>query len=210
VTATAEFVKTFLPTKERVEGIQRIEEPAVPEFVLREAIVNAIAHRDYENPGEILIRIFDDRLELLNPGAPTPEEWKKILTSAIPLHRNPRIYEFLREANLGEGVGQGIPEIKKRLKQAGAGEAVFSIIRDSFNLTIPYKKTRAGSLDELMQKTLEIGLREKKVTSTRVRKELDVSLPLTLRILNELVKQGFAAHKGGGRTSHYEFNNQQN
>ena len=73
-----------------------------------------------------------------------------------------------------------------------------------------YKKTKTNSLDELVQKALEIGLRQKKVSSTQASKELGVSHPLALRALNELVKQGFAVYKGGGRTSHYEFNSQRN
>ncbi len=204
VASAIDFIKTFLPVREKIEGIKRFEQTAIPEYVLREVLVNALAHRDYENPGEVLVRIFDDRFEISNPGAPTPEEWKKILFSGIPVHRNPRIYEFLREANLGEGVGQGIPEIRKRLKEVGAAEPVFFVISDTFALMLNFKPLRGGH-DALLEKALKLVREEGTVSSTRVMNALGISRPFAIRLLNELVAKHFLVHSGGGKTSKYSF-----
>lgn len=203
ISSSFAFVKSFMPVKERTEGLRRIEEPLIPDFVLREAIVNAFTHRDYEDPGEILIRVFDDRVEMSNPGAPTPEEWKAIELNGLPVHRNPLLYEFLRPAQLGEGVGQGIPEMRKLLREAKLPEPLFVQIQNTFNVVL-YNKPAGGSAQSLTNQVLRLIHKEKSVSTTRLMQAFRVSRPFILRLLHQLEVRGYLRHTGGGPTSRYE------
>ncbi len=203
IEASFAFIKSFMPITERREGMRRIEAPLIPDFVLREAIVNAFTHRDYEDPGEILVRVFDDRVEISNPGAPTPEEWRAIELSGIPVHRNPLLYEFLRPAQLGEGVGQGIPEMRRLLKSANLPEPLFTQIQNTFNVVL-YNKPVGGSAQSLSNQIARFIHKERSVSTTRLMSAFKVSRPYVLMLLHELEAKGYVRHTGGGPTSRYE------
>ncbi len=203
ITTCISYVHSFQPITERREGVRRIEEPLIPDYVIREALVNAIAHRDYEHPGEILVRIFNDRIEISNPGAPTPEEWKNILVSGIPVHRNPMIYDYLREVNLGEGAGQGIPEMKKLMAHSNLPEPIFTQINETFNIVL-YNKPIEDSANSLSQQIMRVIHQERVISSTRIVEKFKISRPYALQLLDLLVSKGYLRHTGGGRTSRYE------
>jgi len=64
-----DFIKGHLKVKIKIEGTRRSEVPEIPEVAIREAVVNAIAHRDYfEKGANIMIEIFNNRVEFTNPG----------------------------------------------------------------------------------------------------------------------------------------------
>ncbi|MBN9392769.1 MAG: putative DNA binding domain-containing protein [Chloroflexi bacterium] len=108
------FLRLYTPVAARIEGFSRVEEPAIPLEVLREAVVNAIVHRDYSLKGEA-IRIFyySDRVEIHNPGLLMPglsiEDLKAGRTRSKP--RNPVMASILRDmpGSYMERVGTGIP-----------------------------------------------------------------------------------------------------
>lgn len=197
------YIKTFQPVSERREGIRRIEEPLIPEYVVREALVNAIAHRDYEHPGETLVRIFDDRIEISNPSVLTPDEWKSVLLNGIPVHHNPMVYQYLREMQLGEGAGQGIPIMRDLMDKANLPEPIFVQIRELFNIVL-YNRPAAGSADSLSQQLLRVIHQERIVSSTRIMDKFKVSRPYALRLLKSLASKGYLKHTGGGKTSRFE------
>ena len=108
------FLRLYTPVAARIEGFSRVEEPSIPLEVLREAVVNAIVHRDYSLKGEA-IRIFyySDRVEIHNPGLLMPgltiEDLKAGRTRSKP--RNPVMASILRDmpGSYMERVGTGIP-----------------------------------------------------------------------------------------------------
>ncbi|HEX2913707.1 MAG TPA: ATP-binding protein [Chloroflexia bacterium] len=108
------FLRLYTPVAAHIEGFSRIEEPAIPLEVLREAVVNAVIHRDYSLKGEA-IRIFyySDRVEIHNPGLLMPgltiEDLKTGRTRSKP--RNPVMASILRDmpGSYMERVGTGIP-----------------------------------------------------------------------------------------------------
>jgi ATP-dependent DNA helicase RecG len=108
------FLRLYTPVAARIEGFSRVEEPSIPLEVLREALVNAIVHRDYSLKGEA-IRVFyySDRVEIHNPGLLMPgltmEDLKAGRTRSKP--RNPVMASILRDmpGSYMERVGTGIP-----------------------------------------------------------------------------------------------------
>lgn len=125
------FLKLYTPVGAYIEGLNRIEEPVLPLEALREAIVNAVVHRDYSIEGEA-IRIFyySNRVEIHNPGLLVPgltlEELKQGRSRSKP--RNPILATALRDmpGNYMERVGTGIPFILNQMRALGLKEPEFN------------------------------------------------------------------------------------
>lgn len=120
--------------------IQRIDEYEIPIVAIREAIINAVVHRDYSILGaDIKLAIFDDRLEITSPGAlPKTLDVEDILEGRSEI-RNRVIARFFKEIKYIEQWGTGIRRIVKECDDKGL---VFPTIKESGNFfkTILYKK----------------------------------------------------------------------
>ena len=102
------------------EGVYRVETFPVPREAMREAVINAVIHRDYADPVPIQIRVYDDRIMLWNPGR-LPTDWS--LEQLVEEHAsrpfNPAIaYAFFR-AGMIEAWGRGIRRITTACETAG-------------------------------------------------------------------------------------------
>lgn len=103
---------------ERYEGIRRSESLVVPERAFREAIVNAVAHRDYAIVGSsVLVEVFADRVDVTSPGTlPNHMTEATVLAGAAPRARNQLIAHFLLVSRLMERRGRGFPIMRKEMR----------------------------------------------------------------------------------------------
>jgi len=194
------FIILNLPSREYFRGAERIEEPIIPLKALREAVVNMVVHRDYNDTQESLIRIFDDRIEFQNPGAPDKTELLKILSQCIPSHRNQGIYNFLRPVHKAEAAGQGIPIMKKEMSKVGLTPPDITILSNLFHLTLRFEARKPETLEDVVL----LYIREKKtVTTSDVMRIYHISRPTAIKILNELVRKEQVHHTGRRRASEY-------
>jgi len=136
-----------------IEGIFREDVPEYPHEAIREAIVNAVVHRDYSQSTKILIRMFDDRLEIDNAGGlPSGITIQQLLDHPYPYPRNPLIartlYDWWRGKGIVEQLGSGIPRIRRALRESGAGEPVFWADTLSFRVTMPAMELRSSDAEE--------------------------------------------------------------
>ncbi|EIC19846.1 ATP-binding protein [Thiorhodovibrio frisius] len=100
-----EWVLTYLRTSPLVstlsvkDGMGRTDKPAYSDFALQEAVVNALAHRDYEIAGaQVIVTLFPDRIEIRNPGGlhnTLTEE--NLYAGCQPVRRNQILAGFLRD-----------------------------------------------------------------------------------------------------------------
>jgi len=102
------FILRNIKTKAEIIGVRRVETPEIPEKALREAILNAMIHKDYFIEGRILINIFANKIEILNPGKLLFD--KKELGN-ISVTRNPIIADCMLRAGFVEKIGSGIKRI---------------------------------------------------------------------------------------------------
>lgn len=113
------FLKQYLPVRYEFTGkLARKEIPELPYEALREALINAVVHRDYfEKGANVMMEIFDDRIEITNPGGLvkglTPENFGK-----VSMLRNPGIANLFQRIDYIEKMGTGIERIKLALKDA--------------------------------------------------------------------------------------------
>jgi len=116
INQTSAKIRTFLPRPSTLSGMQRQEQSLIPDKVIREALVNAICHRDYSiNNRKITVYIFQDRIEITSPGRlPNTLSIAKILTgNSAP--RNNFLLKYLDNMRFIDGLGRGVPMIKKEM-----------------------------------------------------------------------------------------------
>ncbi len=117
-----------------------ITEPEYPEFVWKEIIVNAIAHRDYSIKGtDIQIKMFDDHITVESPGT-LPGIVRLNNMREIHFSRNPKIAELLHEYEYVREFGEGIDRMYQEMQQAGLPEPEYRTEAFMVYATIKNKK----------------------------------------------------------------------
>ena len=132
---TLDFVKSRLPITGIISNGIRTDYYVIPEVALREAIANAIVHRDYSvTSSRIQIDIYSDRIEITNPGRSlVPIDQLETAQSAT---RNPLLMSFLRENGVVDQKARGIRTIRLAAKNAGLTQPKFENIAESFRVTL--------------------------------------------------------------------------
>ena len=119
-----------------VTGSRREMLPEYPQAVLREAIVNALAHRDYGLQGSTVdITIWDDRIEVHSPG-PLPGHITLENIRTEHYSRNPRIMRVLKTVGLVEEYGEGIERMYREMESRLLQPPVFSVTASSVTVTL--------------------------------------------------------------------------
>lgn len=109
-----------------------------PFLVLREAVANAVVHRDYSIAGrEIDLRIFDDRIEIMSPGTLGGGLTVEDLGTGKRYIRNQLIVDTLNEMRYIERAGTGIARILKEMKINGSPNPKFQVDINTFKIIIP-------------------------------------------------------------------------
>ena len=129
---TAGLINMFLPRSSTIEGLKREEKILIPAKVIREALVNAVCHRDYSIiDRHISVYMYSDRIEITSPGRIANTltlEKIKVGNSAV---RNHFLLKYLDNMRYIDGLGRGIPmmikEMKKRVRFEELGE-LFRVI----------------------------------------------------------------------------------
>lgn len=140
-----EFVQRHLPIASFFAPgkMQRIDQPAIPALALREALINAISHRDYTNrSASISLAIYDDRMELWNSGALPPElkiDDLKKRHESYP--RNETIARIFHERGLVEGWGTGTIRMIEYCQQNGTPPPEFQEYSGGFAVIFPFKES---------------------------------------------------------------------
>ncbi len=108
-------------------------------IALKEAVVNALVHRDYESDQPVRVTIFVDRIEIVSPGGlPVQVEIKKFKAGkATAYWRNQALNYLFNRLQLAQAEGQGIPTILKAMRQEGCPEPVFEIASESVTCILP-------------------------------------------------------------------------
>ncbi|MBU1204158.1 MAG: hypothetical protein KKG60_03775 [Nanoarchaeota archaeon] len=126
------YLQSHLNTEFIIRGGPREEKLELPEDALREALLNAISHRDYFSNANILVEIFSNRVEITNPGGLVKGITKKDLGKKS-LSRNNLLFGLLQRMGLVEKVGSGIKRMEQSMGSYKLG-LKFNITSDWFNI----------------------------------------------------------------------------
>ena len=114
----------------------RDERLELPQNALREAVVNAIAHRDYHSTANVQVYIFQDRVEIVTPGGlPAGMREEDLGSRSVP--RNPLLFSMLYRMKLVEQIGSGIRRIHDACREHGVAEPTIDVSPDWVLVTFP-------------------------------------------------------------------------
>ena len=130
------FIQRNIAAPSHVEGLLRVAD-GLPMEVIREAVLNAVTHRDYKPASQIRINIFDDRIELTNPGDLLNHlTLENIRQGGISQKRNPILASLLAKAQRRENLGFGVPDMVRVLAEKGFREPTIEMVAGHFKLVL--------------------------------------------------------------------------
>lgn len=136
ITSAETWLKLRLPVAGKIVGFRRQDEHEIPPQVLREAIVNAVVHRDYTIRSTIRIFVFDDRVEIVNPGRLPNTVTLDNIRLGFHAARNPILVTFLSRLGHMSRVGTGIPRMIRLMREAGRPEPEFRVEDAQFRVVL--------------------------------------------------------------------------
>ncbi|WP_216848961.1 ATP-binding protein [Pedobacter sp. L105] len=198
----------YIISKIGYEGIQRIEKPEYPDAAIREAILNAIVHKDYTD-STIQMSIYDDKIILWNPGKLSEDLTIEKLKSKHPSRaRNKNIAEVFFKAGYIESWGRGIEKMIDAFKGDGLPEPIFEENSGGFQVTF---LKDSYSQDFLNQ----IGLNERQIKAVTYLKDVreftnakyqeinNIGKSISAIELQELIDKGIINKIGKGKLTKY-------
>ena len=193
-----------------VTGLKRQETTEYPPFAVREALINAVAHRDYRLSGRrIEVRMFDDRLEVYSPGGLAGYI---TVDNIVEEHfsRNPRLVQGLFQWGYIEELGLGVDKMIDDMLAAGHPPPKFKAAPYSFTVTLSNHKQRAPmpvwqkNISERQKRAIQYLHEHGRITNREYQQLCpDVSAE-TLRIdLADMVDKGLLIRIGDKRGTYY-------
>lgn len=118
-------------------GFAQLELPTIDWEVAREAILNAVAHRDYFLRQGVIVALRRDQVEIISPGGFLDGITPANVLRHHPLHRNKLLASALQQLNFVDQVGAGVDRIYERLLRAGSRLPTYTADESSVSLTLP-------------------------------------------------------------------------
>ncbi|MGD2088477.1 MAG: helix-turn-helix domain-containing protein [Candidatus Aminicenantes bacterium] len=156
------YFLSHLNTEYIIKSGPREEKLELPEDALREAVLNAIAHRDYRSTTNIQIYIFNDRVEIVNPGGLVGGlKMEDLGKRSMP--RNPLLFSMMERMDLVEQVGSGILRMQDGMKEYGLKEPVIEADENWFSITFKRKILDHKQADEPVREVVKLTQLQQKV-----------------------------------------------
>jgi ATP-dependent DNA helicase RecG len=185
------FVKKHLLAGISITKIAHEEVWSIPKIAIREAIINAIVHADYSITGApIRISIFEDRLEIENPGLLAIGLTINDIVSGISKIRNRVIARVFQELHLIEQWGSGIQRMITLCQEAGVAPPYFEEISNRFRVTFYYKKIAPVSLDNINSSIIKIIQEHGPISTAKIAKLLNLSARTIRMKLIQMMEKG--------------------
>lgn len=217
-----EWLETnFLPynSEEEVQvGLFRIAVPKVDRSVFREAVVNALIHRDYHRLGAVHIQLKDDEMMISNPGGFVEGVTLNNILTTQPVPRNPLLADMLKRLGLAERTGRGVDTIYRGVlrfgrsapnyEQSSLSSVVLKISTDAadrnFLKIIVEEENRQNKLFPLDSLIALSALKEmRQLTVNELSERIQRNIDQARRTLEKLVEDGLVEPRGRSRGRTY-------
>ena len=184
-----------------IEGFERVSKVRIPDAAFREAVANAIVHRDYRLVGSIQIAMFDDRIDITSQGGlPNGLTKENYLNDLISMPRNPILANVFYRLGIIELFGTGV----QRIKDAYAGseeKPIFKIDESRMSIILPVLHMPEKMTDE--DRVLSHLTRYQEINRSNVEKKIGLSRSQSYELLTRLVKAGKIMRVGSGPATKY-------
>jgi ATP-dependent DNA helicase RecG len=197
----------YLKASISYKGLHRIETYPLPDAALREALLNAIVHKDYSSGNPIQISVYRNKIVIWNEGQ-LPEDWTvERLTSKHPSKPyNPDVANAFFRAGMIEAWGRGTIKIVTECKNAKVPIPDYRYDLSGFSIKFVYKTTLAKQpaivvnlKDSSAEKIMAMIEQDGNLTVTDMAERIKVSEITIKRLLKDLKKQGRINRHGSDR-----------
>ena len=205
------YIDQFNRIRAEFEGLDRIDKRDYPSEALREALLNAITHRDYSFSGSTLISIFDDRIEFVTIGGLVRGLTYNDIMLGVSALRNQKLANVFYRLKLIEAYGTGILKINESYAEY-AIKPKFEVSDNAFKITLP-NSNYAGKRKEFPTKVkgkadrkesiLQLAKKQCYITRKDVEAELRVSQATAILILRDMVETGLLTKEKNGKQVKY-------
>ena len=201
-----------------ISGLEREDHWDYPEAALREALLNALIHRDYSYSGSIIININRKELEVVSIGGLMPGISQEDIRNGISLSRNPKLSEIFHRLRFIEAYGTGIRRIYSLYKNCRRHPELM-ITQNSFRIVLPNMNTAGEEITETEERSekaensvkiskqqemiLEYLSEHSEMSSEEVRELLNIRETRAYVIMKQLADAGLIGITGRGKTRRY-------
>ena len=201
-----QFIDQFNHTHAHTEGLYRVDKRAYPTEAIREALLNAIVHREYGFSASTLISIFDNRIEFVSIGGLARGISQSDILLGISIARNKKLADVFYRLHLIEAYGTGMPKIIEAYREYGL-EPHIEISDNAFKITLPNTNTAVKGtkveLTENEQGVLSV-LKEGIKSRPEIQKALGFSQTTTIVAIAALLDKGLIEKVGNGNKTKYK------
>lgn len=201
---TYNYLDLINKTKSTFNKLLRIDKRDYPETALREALMNAVIHREYATNGSILVKIFSDRVEFISPGGLVNGIEIDDIKSGYSACRNPNLAAVFYRLQLIEAYGTGILKIYEAYKSSPVQPKievtpnVFKMILPNLN-NLPEGNTRLTPEENIKQFINE----HNSISRKQTEQLLGISQTAAGVILRKMTEQGKLKQEGQAKNVRY-------
>ena len=212
-----EFIDRFNRTRAEFDGLDRIDRRDYPPEAVREALLNALVHRDYSFSAPTLISVFDDRIEFVSVGGLVKGLSMDDLRLGVSILRNPNLANIFYRLRLIEAYGTGMLKINECYKDV-LQKPKIEASSHAFKVTLPNVNFGAESVVEKVSahrerakeqrvRVIEELCRENGyVTRKDLEKAFEISQATAVLLLRKLTGDGLLVKEGSGSNVRYYIN----
>lgn len=204
---TFNYLDLFNKTKGEIVGLERVDTRDYPVYSIRESLLNAVIHRDYNFNGSILVSLFDDHLEITSLGGLVKGLNITDIYSGISESRNPNLANVFYRLKYVESFGTGINRIIDSYKPYNCKEPLILNTDNSFKIIL-YNVNYIGDNTDCGNETKEDKIinylnENKKINRAEVETLLSLSKTSSNNILNKMVNNSILIKTGIGKNIYY-------
>lgn len=203
------YLDQFNHTRAEIVGLKRIDLRNYPPEAIREALLNAMVHRDYSYSGSTLISVFDDRMEFVSLGGLPKGISLNDLYLGVSVLRNNQLADIFYRLHLIEVYGTGVPKIMESYREYSSQPRI-EVSDNAFKITLPNvnesrheEPSDLYMLSEDDQKVLFYLREGDQVTRKQIEDSTGFSQAKTIRLLNGLIDKKAARKIGQGKNTIY-------
>lgn len=190
-------------TKATFHDLLRTDERDYPEDAVREALLNAIVHRDYSFSGSTIINLYSDRLEIISLGGLVSGLSLEAAMLGASQPRNEKLASLFYRMKLIEAYGTGISKIISCYKGLPV-QPKFENVEGAFRVVLPNTHAQELSVeDEKYLPILRLFEKQKEITRSDVEEALGVGTTHAINMLKEMLEKELIKKVGNGRLTRY-------
>jgi ATP-dependent DNA helicase RecG len=195
------------------KGLERIESPDYPEEALREALLNAIVHRDYSYSGSIIINVNDREMEFISIGGLLPGLSPDDIRAGISQPRNKNLAAIFHRLRLIESYGTGIRRIYALYADCPAQPRI-EVTANTFKIVLPNQNTAhaaaplvkdsAPIITAQMKKILDYIREHGQITDEEIQALLELKKTRAFTLSKQMREMGLIEVEGRGKAKYYK------